>query len=71
MGSKFSGLLVTFDKDVHEDDIELRVNAVRMIKGVLSVKPIVSDPMGMIGAERMRYELWATVREALFPKSDK
>ena len=70
MGERFAGVVVTFEKDVHEDDIEHRLNAIRMIRGVLSVETVRGDPSAHIEAERTRHKLWETVRKALFPERE-
>jgi hypothetical protein len=59
----FSGVTVVFEKDVHEADIEHRLNAIRLIRGVLSVTPIKSDPNTYIAEERVRDRLWTKIRD--------
>ena len=68
MSKYYAAVLVTFDKDVHEEAIEQRLNAIRMIRGVRSVKPLEADPMAEYATERMKYELWEKSRDALFPE---
>jgi hypothetical protein len=68
MSTSYSGIVVTFEKDVHEDDIEHRLNAIRMIRGVLSVEAVERDYSKHIAVERMRHDLWEKVRTALFPE---
>ncbi len=68
MSASFSGVVVTFEKDVHEEDIGARLNAIRMIRGVLSVEPVEADPLAQVATERMRYSLWEAVHKALFPE---
>jgi len=43
MTDRFSSLTVVLEKDIREDDAEHILNAIRMIKGVLSVKGNVTD----------------------------
>ncbi len=40
MGSIYTGVVVTFRSDIDEDDIGDVVKALKMIKGVLDVRPV-------------------------------
>jgi len=40
MTERFSGFQVVLDQDIREDDAEAIITAIRMIKHVVSVKPI-------------------------------
>ncbi len=40
MTERFSGFQVTLKNEIREDDAEATLNAIRMIKGVLDVRPI-------------------------------
>jgi hypothetical protein len=42
MTDRLKGVLVTFDKDIRDDDAKPLIEALKMIKGVQSVKPYVS-----------------------------
>lgn len=42
MTDRFKGFLVTLDKEIREDDAKHIINALKMIRGVLSVKPYVN-----------------------------
>lgn len=58
MTDRHAGYLVTLAEDIREDDAEESVLiALRMIKGVASVTPIVSDYAMHIAAER-RDDAW-------------
>ena len=43
MTDRHSAYIVVLKEDVREDDDEFIVNALRMVSGVASVKPIVAD----------------------------
>lgn len=62
MTDRHSGYLVTLGHDIREEDAEAVIRALGMIKGVMSVKPIIHDHALMIAEERQRekYEamLW-------------
>ena len=52
MTDRHAGYLVTLDRDIREDDAEAIMAAIHMIKGVISVKPVVADIGLHIAAER-------------------
>lgn len=70
MTERLKGLLVTFAKDVREDDAECHINAIRMIKGVLNVEPIPSDINSHIAEERVRHDLHEKLFNLIYPKKD-
>ncbi len=59
MTDRFKGFLVTLDEEIREDDAEQILTALKMVKGVFSVKPYVN---GM--EDWMMYEkgVWDTRR---------
>lgn len=67
MTTRLKGVLVTFEDDIREDDAEHRLNAIRQIRGVLSVEPVPADVDDHMARERVRYELWSKVRDIFFP----
>lgn len=44
MTDRHSGYIVTLSEDIREDDAEFIINALKMVKGVVEVKPVISDP---------------------------
>jgi hypothetical protein len=42
MTDRFKGLIVALDKDYRDDDAESIIEAIKMVKGVLEVKPVVA-----------------------------
>lgn len=42
MTDRYKGFLITLDKEIRNDNAEHIVNALKMIKGVYSVKPYIS-----------------------------
>lgn len=42
MTDRYAGFLVTLDHDTREDDAEAIMAAIRQLRGVLEVKPVVS-----------------------------
>lgn len=57
MTDKINGFTVTLEKDYRIDDVEVILNALRMIKGVIHVEPLVSDMDDHISQERLKHEL--------------
>lgn len=61
MTDRHAGYVVTLAKDIREDDAEHIINAMRMIKGVADVSPIISD-YNVVLARGQRDMAW---REAI------
>jgi len=57
MTDRFYALTVILEKDIREDDAEQIINAIRMIKYVLDVKGIVSDPVTYMAQARERRDI--------------
>lgn len=43
MTDRHAGYVVTLENDIREDDAKAIINAIRMVKGVVSVDPVISD----------------------------
>lgn len=67
MTDRHAGYLVTLAADIRKDDAEAVVNAISMVKGVLSVTPVPSDVLLHIAQERRdsdwRDALWRLAKE--------
>lgn len=57
MTDRIKGFVVTLDSDVRIDDIDHIVNAIKMIKGICSVEPSVSNFDDTMNRERIKSEL--------------
>jgi len=42
MTDRFKGVLVTFDREIREDEAKVHIDAIRMIRGVATVKPYIA-----------------------------
>ena len=62
MTDRFNYLTVALEKDTRDDDAEQILNAIRMIKGVASVKGNVKSQGDWMAEQRIRIE----VRDRLF-----
>ena len=57
MTDRHAGYLVTLDEDLRSDDAEEILTALRMVKGVLAVEPIIARPsQEQIGYQRADHE---------------
>ena len=66
MTDRHAGYIVTLERDMREDDAEESVLiALRMIRGVASVDPIVSGPELHMAYERARFDLRGRMQKAL------
>lgn len=63
MTDRHSGYIVTLADDIREDDAAAVLTALSMTKGVLSVKPIVSEYQQHIAEQRRDHEWVEALRE--------
>jgi hypothetical protein len=57
MTDRFNTLTVVLEHEIREDDAEYILNAIRMIKGVISVESNVSNITDHMALETARHEL--------------
>lgn len=66
MTDRFNALTVVLEKDMRDDDSEMLLNAIRQLRGVLSVTGNVESIMDAVAQERVRSELsnklWAVLK---------
>ena len=62
MTAKFNSLTIVLENDVREDDAQTLINAILMLKGVLSVEGNVSSFADYVAESRVKTE----VRNRLF-----
>ncbi len=65
MTDRYNALTVVLDRDIREDDAEHLINAIRMLRGVLSVNPNVSDLQDHVAIMRVKRELTQKLYDAL------
>jgi hypothetical protein len=68
MTDRYYALTVILEKDMRDDDTEKIIEAIKMIKGVLDVKPLISDPTTWMAQERAKRELGEKLWNVLYPK---
>lgn len=57
MSDHIKGLTVTLRPGMRDDDAEHVINAIRMLKGVIDVEPLVSGPDHYIAVRQAKFEL--------------
>jgi hypothetical protein len=65
MTDRHSGYVVALDRNMREDDAQAVLDAIQMVKGVISVRPVVADPLAEIHAVRVRRELLMKMYDVL------
>lgn len=55
MTDEHAGYIVTLNTDIREDDAESILTALRMVRGVLSVEPVVANLDLHMAEDRARY----------------
>ena len=57
MTDRVKGFTVTLEKDTRIDDVEFILNAIKMIKGVLHVKPSITKSDDHFARQRLKMEM--------------
>jgi hypothetical protein len=57
MTDHHTAYIITLDKDIKEDDAEILMSALMMIKGVISVSPVISDIQSHVAEQRANLKL--------------
>lgn len=68
MTDRHAGYIVTLEKDIREDDAEALITALGALRGVIAVKPVVSDSRIHIVEQRVRMDLSHKLWDVLHPK---
>jgi len=59
MTDRLKGVTVIFKKDIREDDAEVLISAIQMIKGVKKVVPSINSTDDIINRARVREDIKA------------
>jgi len=62
MTDRYVGFIVSLEKPIRDDDAEGIQEAIKMIKGVVSIKPVVADAEYFIAREQVK----ANIKERLY-----
>lgn len=67
MSNRFKAFLVIMEEDIREDDLGNKIlSAIKLIKGVQSVKPVESMPLeDMVARSRVKTEVAKALWDAL------
>jgi hypothetical protein len=57
MSDRLSGVIVTFEKDMRDDDAQELITAIQCIRNVASVDPVVVNSSDWINRQQVRHEL--------------
>lgn len=68
MTDRYNTLTVVLEKDMRSGDAEGLLEAIRRMRGVLSVTGNVADPTAWIAEERARHELGRGLWNLLYPE---
>jgi hypothetical protein len=68
MTTRLKGLVVTFDKDIREDDAQEWIKAIGMMKHVIDVRPVESEINDSMVEMRIRQELSEKLWAVLHPE---
>jgi len=71
MTDRYHTLTVTLEKDTRDDDAEHLINAIQMMRGVLSVAGEVANMDTHMAEERARHELGQKILDVLYPERRK
>jgi hypothetical protein len=67
MTDRVNGFFVTLDENIREDNAQSTIEAIKHIKGVLTVKANISDISEHVVSERIRHDLYMKISKAIFP----
>jgi hypothetical protein len=70
MTDRYNAFIVVLEHDLRDDDAESTIEAIKHIRGVLSVKPRVANMGELIAEERIRHELGQKLWHVLYPKTE-
>lgn len=71
MADRFNALTVVLEKDIHEDDAEALMIAIRQLRGVLSVSGNVADATAYMAEVRAKHEFSEKLWQVLQPDGKK
>jgi hypothetical protein len=68
MTDRAHSVTVVFEKNIRTDDLQVYIDAFSLIKGVIAVKPNISDGAAaeFVGQERAKYDLQRKLMDVVF-----
>lgn len=70
MTTRHAGYIVTLEQDLRDDDAKTLIDAIELLRGVVSVQPIVAEYLTHVARERIRRELVDKLWQVLYPRKD-
>lgn len=67
MTDRFNGFTVVLERDIREDDAKPIIAAIRQLRGVLDVVPLVADSESYLAEQRARHELGQKLLDVVYP----
>ncbi len=68
MTDRFSSLTVVLEHDIREDDASALIQAIQLLRGVLTVEGNVVDVTSIVAEQRARHELREQLLAVVFPE---
>lgn len=68
MTTRHAGYIVTLDRDIREDDAAPILAAIKLLKGVVSVKPIIASLEQHLAEERVKLDLGQKLLAVVYPE---
>lgn len=68
MSDKYAGFVVGLDKDLRSDEVQATLNAIKMIRGVIVVEPVVTTATLHIAQGRAAREFEKKLLDTFFPE---
>lgn len=68
MTDRHTGYVIVLEKNMRDDDARTTIDAIKHIRGVLDVKPIINTAESMIAETRAERVVQQKVLDALFPQ---
>lgn len=68
MTDRINYLTVALDHDIRDDDIQPLIQAIKLLRGVLTVESNVADPSDWLAEERARREIGQKLLDVVYPK---
>ncbi len=65
MADRYSGVVVTFERDIRDEDADPILAAIRQLRGVITVKPLKGNAELHIAQERIRHEMFQKLLKVL------
>lgn len=67
MTDRFHSLTVVFERNIRDDDAQATIDAIKQLRGVLTVEGNVSDIVEFVAEERVRREMHAAMMNIVRP----